>query len=213
MTTKLSLYNDALLKAGERGIASLTENGEGRYLLDAVYDDAILYCLERGMWNFATRTVQLDYDSGVEPSFGYARAFQQPTDWVNTRAICSDEFFLVPLTRYVHEAGYFYSDLDTIYMRYVSKDPLYGLNLGQWPETFRELVSYHLAAKISLKLGNSDKERDDLIMLRDKGFKEAKNSSAQAEPTQFPARGQWSNARNRFPFRRDGGNTSGNLIG
>lgn len=212
--TQLSIYNDALLICGERFLASLTENREPRRLLDQVWaSGGVNWCLERGQWNFATRTVQLDYDSGVQPPYGYNRAFDKPTDWVNTRAVCSDEFFRAPLTRYADEGGFWYSDLDTIYVRYVSDDPQYGMNVGLWPTTFTDVVAAHFAAKIVLKLGNDDSEKEKLEKLRDKLLREAKNSSAQCEPTQFPAPGAWSRARNRFPGRRDGGNTTGDLIG
>lgn len=212
--TQLSLYNDALLVCGERFLGSLSENREPRRLLDQVWaSGGIKYCLERGQWNFATRTIQIDYDSSIEPGYGYNRAFDKPTDWCCTRGVCSDEFFNSPLTRYVDEAGYWYSDLDTIYVRYVSDDPAYGGNLNHWPQTFVDVVAAHFAAKIILKLGNSDTEKRALEDLRDKLLKQAKNTDAMGEPTKFPAPGTWSLSRNRFPNRRDGGNSSGNLIG
>lgn len=214
MATQLSLYNDALLVCGERFLASLTENREPRRLLDQVWSsEGVKWCLERGQWNFATRTIQIDYDSSIEPGYGYNRAFDKPTDWVNTRAVCSDEFFRSPLTRYHDEAGYWYSDLDTLFVRYISDDPAYGMNINHWPTTFTDVVAAHFASKIIKKLSNSEEEEARVQALRDKLLKEAKNSSAQAEPTQFPAPGAWSRARNRFPNRRDGGGTTGNLIG
>lgn len=215
MTTQLSLYNDALLLCGERFLGSLTEEREPRRLLDNVWaDGGVKYCLERAQWHFAMRTVQIDYDSGIEPSFGYNRAFDKPDDWVLTSAVCSDEFFRCPLTRYTDEAGLWYTDLDTIYVRYVSEDPLYGLNLNKWPESFREVVAAHFAYKIISKLANSKTDKDDLEKMRDKAIKYAKGRSAMADPTSFSAQGSWSLARNRFPNRRDGGNTNnGNLIG
>lgn len=170
-------------------------------------------CLELGQWNFAMRTIQIDYDSGIEPSYGYNRAFEKPDDWVLTSSVCSDEFFRAPLTRYVDESGYWYSDLDTIYVRYVSNDTGYGGDLNKWPESFREFVEAHFASKIILKLSNSEDELKCVEMLRMKFLKTAKSRAAMAEPTSFPARGQWGLARNRFPNRRDGGGTSGNLIG
>ena len=44
-------------------------------------------------------------------------------------------------------------------------------------------------------------------------LKTAKSKAAMADATSFPAQGNWSRSRNRFPSRRDGGNISGNLIG
>lgn len=216
MTDQLSLYNDALLACGERFLGSLTENREPRRLLDQVWaTGGVKYILERGQWNFATRSQQIDYDSGVQPSWGYNRAFDKPNDYCCTRAVACDEFFRAPLTRYVDEGGYWYSDLDTIYVRYVSSDVGYGMNLNKWPETFKEVVAIHFASKIILKLGNDNTEKARLEGERDKMLKVAKNSSAQQDPTQFPPPGAWSRSRNRFPGRSDGGNTgsNGSLIG
>ena len=76
-----------------------------------------------------------------------------------------------------------------------------------------EFVEAHFASKIILKLSNSEEELKRVETLREKFLKTAKSRAAMAEPTSFPARGSWSNSRNRFPNRRDGGNVSGNLIG
>lgn len=214
MTTQLDLYNGALLLCGERFIASLTEEREPRRLLDQVWaSNGVITCLEKGQWNFAMRTIQTDYDPSVSPSFGYNRAFSKPTDWVLTSGLCEDEFFRSPLTRYWDEANYWYTDLDTIYVRYVSSDPLYGLNLNKWPESFREYVEEFFASKIVLRLTNSEGEAEESEKRLKKKLLTAKSRAAMAEPTGFIARGSWGLARNRFPNRRDGGNTSGNLIG
>ena len=107
MTDRLSIYNGALMLAGERFLASLTEEREPRRLLDHVWDTGGLKaCLEMGQWAFAMRTTQVDYDTSVEPGFGYHRAFVKPDDWVLTSAVCEDEFFRSPLLRYWDEAGY-----------------------------------------------------------------------------------------------------------
>ena len=214
MTDRLSIYNGALLVCGERFLSTLTENREPRRLLDQVWaSNGVKTCLERGQWNFAMRTVQIDYDPGVEPAFGYARAFQKPSDWVLTSSLCADEFFRSPLTRYFDEAAYWYSDLDTLFVRYVSNDDTYGGDLNAWPESFREYVEAYFASKIIVRLSNSESELVRVEKIRDARLKTAKSRAAMAEPTSFPARGNWGLARNRFPARRDGGGTSGNLIG
>jgi hypothetical protein len=214
MADRLSLYNDALLLIGERFLSTLTEEREPRRLLDQVWSGGgVKACLEEGQWNFAMRTVQIDYDPGVEPDFGYNRAFVKPDDWVLTSGVCSDEFFRSPLTRYWDEAGYWYSDLDTIYVRFVSSDTGYGGDLNAWPESFREFVAAHFASKIILRMTNGQADTAHIEALRAKRLKHAKSRAAMAEPTSFPARGAWSLARNRFPSRRDGGGTGGSLIG
>lgn len=214
MTTQLSVYNGALLVCKERFLASLTEVREPRFLLDHVWSNGgVNACLERGQWFFAMRTIQIDYDPSIEPSFGYNRAFQKPDDWVLTSSLCTDEFFRDPLTRYFDEAGYWYSDLDTVYVRYVSNDLLYGLNLNKWPESFREYVEAHFAHKIVGKLSTSDMTEEKVDKIAKARLVTAKSRAAMADPTAFPAQGSWSRARNRFPNRRDGGGTTGSLIG
>lgn len=214
MTDQLSIYNGALLLCAERFLGSLTENREPRRLLDRVWaSNGLKTCLEMGQWNFAMRAQQIDYDPSIEPSFGYNRAFQKPDDWVLTSGLCSDEFFREPLLRYWDESGFWYSDIDTMYVRYVSDDAAYGLDLNKWPESFREYVEEYFASKIILRLSNSQNEEDKSVIRLKKKLLIAKSRAAMAEPTSFSARGNWSTSRNRYPSRQDGGNTSGNLIG
>lgn len=221
MTSRLSLYNDALLMAGERALASLTENVEARNLLDQVWNNnGVDACLEEAQWEFAMRTVRIDYDPGITPDFGYARAFQKPTDWILTSALCSDEFFKVPVLRYVDEAGYWYSDLDSLYVRFVSNDAAYGGDMSKWPRSFTEFVAAHFASKIILKTSNDETRLSMFIntqrpehSIRGRALLNAKSRCAMAGPTQMSATGNWSNARVRGVARRDGGNIGGNLIG
>lgn len=212
--SQLDIYNGALLVCGERFLAALTENVEPRRLLDREWAaGGIQTCLEEAQWHFAMRTQQLDYDPSIEPSFGYNRAFPKPVDWVLTSAVCSDDFFRSPLTRYSDEAGYWYSDLDTIYVKFVSNDINYGLNMGRWPKKFQEFVEAHFASKIILKLADGLDKEKDIREIRKARLMTAKSKDAMADPTMFPAQGAWSRSRNRFPGRRDGGNITGNLIG
>lgn len=198
---------------GERTLSSLTEDREPRHLLDTAYDGgAVDNCLEQAQWHFAMRTVQIDYDPGYDPDFGYRRVFTKPTDWIITSAICSDEYFRVPLTQYSDEAGLWYADEEIIYVRYVSNDASYGGNLNAWPISFCDFAAAHLASKIAMKIGGADM-LNAALALREKHLKTARNRAAMALPTSFPAQGSWSLARQRFPGNRDGGNRGGSLIG
>jgi len=219
-TDRLKLYNGALTIIGERSIASLTTNEESRRLLDNQWNDgAVRYCLQQGQWRFATRASKFSYDTSVTPAFGYPRAFAKPTDWEGTAAVCSDEFFRVPMTRYSDETGYWFADLDEIYVKYISSDANWGLNLAIWPPAFTEYVKTYLASKIVMKLTN-DKNRMEMITkprsgLLAEALTTAKSMDAQGDPPKFPAQGSWSRSRMggraRGPLR-DGGN-SGSLIG
>ena len=218
-TTRLQVYNGALILCGQRPIATLDVNEEGRRLLDAAWNDnAALHCLEEGQWIFAMRGSQFQYDSAIEPTWGYRRGVGKPTDWVNTSAVCSDEYFEVPLTAYSDEGGIWYSDLDILYVKYVSSDGAYGMAMGRWPASFVEYVKAYLASKIIYNVSASPQRREELMQPNTGILAQARltalNRDAMAKPTQFPARGTWTRSRhgrNTMDWQ-DGGNRN-RLIG
>ena len=198
MTDKLSLYNAALSHIGERKLASLTEEREPRYVLDDIFDDgAIDYCLEQGLWSFATRTLEKDYTPSVEPDFGYRRGFQKPTDWLRTVALATDEYFKTPLTEYADETGFWYADWDKIYARYVSNDPLFGGNYALWPETFKLFVTRWMAFQAAPRITSSKVSVDELEKKAEKALHNAKSNDGSAKPTTFLPTGSWAASRRR----------------
>lgn len=161
------------------------------------------------------RTVMLDYDPSIEPEFGYRRAFAKPTDWCLTSAVASDEFFQSPLLQYNDESGYWYSDLDVLYVRFISDDAAYGNDLSLWTAKFTEFAAAHFASKIVLKLTGDAKKveylGDPRSGLRKRKLDEASSADAMADPPKFIPRGFWSRAR-RGQRNRDRGNRN-SLIG
>lgn len=217
-TSQIKLYNEALRLCGERNLTSLTEARESRRLLDQVWDnDGVRACLEAGQWKFAMRSIEITYNPSIEPDFGYTRAFDKPTDLVRTCAVCSDEYFSQPLLRYNDEAGYWFSDLDTIYVRYVSDDSAYGGDYSLWPATFTKFVAAYFAAEIVTKL-TSDEQKMKSILHPSNGLlamrrTDALSKDAMQDPTRFMPEGTWAAARRgRWGGSRDGGNR-GSLIG
>lgn len=222
-TTRLSIYNGALLLLGELRLANLSENREPRYLLDSVWNKGgVRYCLEQGQWHFAMRTSQFSYNPDITPAFGLNRAFDKPTDWVSTSGIFQDEFLRTPLLDYADEASQWFSSVDDIYVRYVSDHANYGTNYSNWPVSFTEYVEAYFAGRVVHKIPSAAAKIQFLLGppgREDKGWVNrclliAKNKSAMAQPTTFPSRGTWARARHAGMNRsyRDGGNTS-SLIG
>lgn len=195
-TSKLSLYNGALRALGERKLSALTEERLPRRVLDDVWDGgAVDACLERGQWNFAMRTVKAEYSPSVEPSFGLRRAFDKPTDWIRTSGLCSDEYFQCPLTQYRDEAGFWYADLDAIYVRYVSNHSSYGNDLSLWPESFVSCVELYLASEVCETITQSESKRKRIEKQLDDQLVKARSKDAMDEPPAFPPQGRWSRAR------------------
>jgi hypothetical protein len=204
MPTQLSLYNGALLALGERKLLNLSENREPRRVLDAFWDDeAVRYLLSRGLWNFAKRSVRIEYDPDYESEFGFRYAFTKPDDWVRTMALCTDEYFQSTLLRYSDEAGFWYADVDTIYVQFVSDDEDYGSDLSLWPENFTQYAEHWLALKACKRIANSTTDKEQLKADVRRLLTEAKSSDAMDEPTSFPPSGSWARARSSGWSRRD----------
>lgn len=196
MATRLSIYKGALLLLGERTIEDLSEDTPSRYDLDLVWDrNGVKYCLERGFWKFALRTVKLDYDTSIETAFGFRRAFQKDTDYVRTAGVYQDEFLEAPLTRYSDEVGYIYADLDEIYVQYVSSHADFGMNLTQWPETFTKYVEHYFAYETCEKITGSRVKKSDMKADIKKALMEARSNDAMQGPAKFMPPGSWTQAR------------------
>lgn len=205
MATQLALYNEALRLLGERKLASLSESREPRRLLDDVWasGERIDYWLEQGQWNFAMRTVEIDYDPTIEPTFGYRRAFAKPTDWKRTAGVASDEYFNSPLTKYTDEAGYWYADLDTIYVRFVSNGASYGADLTRWPQSFVRYCAADMAKDICEKLTQNATKFQVMERAVRKALTEARSRDAMNEGAAFMPQGSWVTSRGRTRNGRD----------
>lgn len=204
MADKLSLYKAACLAMGERGPATLTENVVMRRRLDEAWDsDFIDQCLARGFWNFATRTVLLDYDPSVDTDFGYQYAFEKPSDWVKTVIVSSDEYFTTGLTRYSDEAGYLFADLTQLYLKFVSNDVQYGLDFAKWPANFGKYAASELALTVVNATTGSTVDVDKLEARTKRLLIRARSTDAMDEPPQFAPRGSWASARVGFNRNRE----------
>lgn len=200
MPSKLSVYNAAILALGERKLLSLSENVVMRRRLDSAWDDDLVEtCLAQGLWNFATNSVELTYSPSVDPAFGdqggYQYAFDKPEDWVRTVLVAQDAAFTHHLTDYDDEGDYWYANLDTIYVRYVSSGTSYGFDYAKWPKNFSKYVSTALAAKVAKATTGSDSDVEKLERAERRAMIKARSSDAMDEPTKFPPKGTWLRAR------------------
>lgn len=222
MTTRLAVYNAALRLCGHSSISALTDETEGRRLLDAEWDDnGVRTCLERAYWKFALRSQQLDSDPSATLGFGYTEAFEKSSDWVKTAGVFTDESMSTPLLDYSDEAGWILANQSPIFVRYVSDDASFGGDLAHWPESFKEYVVAHFASKIIHRL-TSDKERLMFLFGNDargirtgwlaSSLKTARSNDAIQGPTRFLPMGGWVRSRSTSGGGGDRGN-KGSLIG
>lgn len=196
MTDRLSLYNGALIMLGERKLASLSENTPTRYYLDDIWNEgAMNYCLEQGYWNFAMRSSLITYTPSIEPSFGYRYAMEKPSDLIRLAGLSVDEYFNVPLNQYEDEAGYWYADLDEIYVRYVSNDSSYGADMTRWTGAFILYFQAYLAERICERVTQSVTKLEVIMTKAKRYLSEARSKDAQDEATKFLPTGNWVRSR------------------
>lgn len=196
MTDRLGIYNRALGYASEQPLASLGDDIFARRALNAVWNaGAVRRVLEQGLWNTALRSVELRFDTVVTPPFGRARAFAQPSDLVRTAAVCSDPYFRVPLTDYADESGYWYADLDVIYVTYVSDDPNFGGDVSRWPPSLTEAAARWLASVAAHSFNKSGAQIERMEAAARQAFSVARSRDAANQPTAFPPPGRWTSAR------------------
>jgi len=218
MTDRLTLYNLALGHLREGKIASLSENREPRRVLDDYWDNNLAYCLERKLWNFAKRAVAIDASTTVTPGFGYKYAFKIPADWIRTVVVSGEQTCQQPLLRYIEETGYWYADMTPLYVIYTSRDPLYGLNLGEWPASMEAYVALRLACESCGRITNSTellKGEEGLLKRSDKAYKVAIANCTMNDPPAYLPLGTWAKSRRGNMTRIGGGgdNPGGSLLG
>ncbi|RWB98855.1 MAG: hypothetical protein EOQ56_19160 [Mesorhizobium sp.] len=206
MTDQLSLYNGALIKLGQPRLAALTDEGKARRALDAEYAKTVKGCLEAAFWNFAMRLVQLENTPSEASSFGYQYVFDKPDDWLRTAGVTSDPHGNVPLLTYDDRTSRILADISIIYLRYVSNDEDFGMDLGLWPQTFVDYVETCLAWTVCEEITGSVDRKDRLEKARDKAKYKASNTDAMNEAvTRYPPPGRLVQSRGSSSRSRPAG--------
>lgn len=201
MTDRLSVYNLALGHLREEKLGSLTESAEKRRALDTFWDQTVQECLEEGLWNFFVRAIQEDASTSLVPGFGWKYAFPIPTDWLRTVVVSSVETFTPPLDDYMEETGVWYANWTPLFIRYVSNDAQYGLDLSAWTAKFTAYVAFQLAEYACGRITGSDellKGPDGIIKRCYRAKVRAKSNDAMNQaPAEMPT-GTWARSRRGF---------------
>lgn len=202
MASRLEIYKGALRHLGNAaGLSSLTEVSPARSALDDAWQSSVDFLLEKGLWNFAIRTVELAYDEDTEPLFGYQYSYSKPTDWVRLVNIADEPTFREGLADYADENNYWYADCEPLYLRYVSNDEAYGWNVGSWRQSFAKCLEAYLAFSSSLPISADRGNRNDLYNLYTKLLKDAKTLDAIDEKVQQKPAGRLVKARLSSGYR------------
>lgn len=199
MTSKLTVYNGALAWLRQRKLDTLTDDELSRYELDEQYAKALATILERSKWNFAARTVAIDSSTSVSPTFGYGYAFDKPTDFVRVIKLSGNERLFPTLDRYVDEGGYWYADVDPLYVSYVSNGATYGGDLSMWTQAAITALEMELAVRVAPRLTNmSANELEALAKNARRAAAKAASLDASNQPVEFAQPGRLNRARGGY---------------
>ena len=196
-TSKLSIANGALrhLKETQLTQSEMTNaSREPARVFNAIWDNGgVRACLEEGQWRFARRTVSLDFSPSVDTEdWDYDYAFDKPADWVRTVGLWGDSWMKDPLRDYRDEAGYWFANVETIYVTFVSDDASFGGDMSLWPQSFVEYVEAYFGAKMAGPMTDAGKE---LHQLRESLLKKAKSKDSITDPSRNLPMGSWVRAR------------------
>jgi hypothetical protein len=197
-TVYRTLYNTALDLLDLPPIISNDDESPRKVALDYALDHkAVETVLELISWGFARQSVKLTADDVVDPQWGFQNAFAVPSDMIRINAISGDEYFRNAIP-YYREEDYFFCDVDSVYVSYVSSN--FATALSSWPAYFHNLV----AAEIAKRCGTVPGANIGKAMAKYKEYKsEAYNTDAQRNPPQVIATGSWVGARDWYPTRRN----------
>lgn len=196
--TKLSIYTGAARILKLRPFDTVTDDVEARYLMDAEYEDARAWALEQGLWNFASRLVELEASEDEEPVFGHNYAFDKPADFVRLVKISASPYLYPTLEdiQYTDESNYWFSSVNPLYVQYVSNDASYGEDLSLWPQTYTLFVQHELAYRVAPHLTSfSANELQDLERRRDRALKDARSKDAMNQGAMRPPPGRLTTSR------------------
>lgn len=198
-STYLAIYNDALLILGLPKITNVNDDSQRRSVLDTAMNASLVESfLEDTGWTFGRTTTKLEYNSGVEPEFGYRRAFDKPASLLRIHGLFQDEYLRHPLKHYEDEGSYFFADVDEFYIQYVSTSFL--TEPQNWPAYFRKAIAGRLALEAGPALPGANYQ--NAVMQEERRTKSAMSNDAVASPPRIIAEGNWVRSRNRSSSHR-----------
>lgn len=114
MATQIEIVNLALVKLGQKSIASLDENNKPARVMKTLYNNTRDTLLRSHDWNFARKRAQLAASTTI-PLFGFNNAFPLPSDFLKLSNV--DE----PLHFSLEAGSILTDDTAPLELRYIAK--------------------------------------------------------------------------------------------
>ncbi|MGX9983967.1 hypothetical protein [Methylobacterium fujisawaense] len=184
--TRLQIYNDALAHMGLPRVPSLTDVGDVVRELNDQFRTCLRWTLQQAWWSFALRAKTFTPIAGSVPPNGFANVIQKPADWISSVEIAADARFTFPVTAYVDEFRYWFTDAAALSVRYVSDDPLFGADPSTWPPYFADLLALRIAEKSCGRLGGDPVKLKGIVEMRAAAEAEARRFEAEVRARTMP---------------------------
>jgi len=155
MSTKLALYNQALLVIGAERLLDITEEREVRFRLDDIYDlGAVQHTLKHAAPDFARRTANLTSTTAPNDS-GLGYVHDLPDDFLsilmdgeNRHQIYQDAALDVSILRFLREGDTIVTDYKDVYIRYVAN----VTDISQWSPEFVRVVAHYMGMELAQRM-------------------------------------------------------------
>ena len=189
MVSTVDICNLALDELGEAAITALNEGSPVANLCSRNFGPARDQVLRSHPWNFAVARRRLARLAEV-PAFGFAFAYQRPTDWLRTLSVHASDGGrdAVP---YRMEGDRLLGDAPDLYLRYVFRveDP------NQYDPLFVDALAMRLAARLAKAITQSTGEKERIEALYRDALRKARAVDGVEDFAEAVPEGSWLRVR------------------
>ncbi len=185
MVSTVDICNLALDELGEAAITALDEGSPVANLCARNYAPARDQVLRSHPWNFAVARRRLARLSAA-PDFGFAYAYQRPTDWLRTISVHAGEGG-TDAVAYRMEGDRFLSDAADLYLRYIARieDP------NQYDPLFVDALAMRIAARLAKAITQSTGEKERIEAVYRDALRKARTVDGVEDFAEQPPDGSW----------------------
>lgn len=198
MASQVDIVNLARLRLGEDTITSMTENTEGAFLANSLWELALDMELRAHVWKFALARTELATLVDA-PAFGYDFQYQLPTDCIRVLNVGDTypgssigDYIVGDDSLYKIEGKKILTNLSApLKLVYVSRVS----NTEDWDPSFPMVFAMRLAALMCERVSDSDAKREGVLKdYREQLVAAARANALESAPITIPT-STWINAR------------------
>ena len=160
MASKLQIWNDALTLLGEPRLTTLTDDVQGRYELDNLYDRAVIEVTRQAAWHHA---IKIDSPTpGATTYLGFSNSYPKPADWLRHHSIYTNIGTREsPIDARDIGSNYAVNSSVNVWIRYI----YLATNETLWPESFVLALATYLAFVLAERISGKSEKTESIYQL------------------------------------------------